>query len=209
MPNAATLSSAVDTATKCLATAAFAASSPSSMAPDARSPSSSQLRASRALVSVSSVLKVLEATMNSVVAGSRSLVFSATSVGSMLETKRALQAGLHVRLQRLVDHHRAEVGAADADVDDGRDRLAGDAGPLPAADLVGEGVDLVEHLVHLGDDVDCRRRPGWRPVGRRSAVCSTARSSVTLMCSPANIASRRSARPTWSARSTRALRCRR
>ncbi len=34
-----------------------------------------------------------------------------------------------------------------------------------------------------------------RPRGIRSATCSTARSSVTLMCSPANIASRRSATP--------------
>ena len=31
--------------------------------------------------------------------------------------------------------------------------------------------------------------------GIRSATCSTARSSVTLMCSPANIASMRSAQP--------------
>ena len=37
---------------------------------------SSQLRATVALVSVSSVVKVLEQTMNSVVAGSRSRVFS-------------------------------------------------------------------------------------------------------------------------------------
>ena len=34
-----------------------------------------------------------------------------------------------------------------------------------------------------------------RPRGIRSATCSTARSSVTLMCSPANIASRRAATP--------------
>ena len=45
--------------------------------------------------------------------------------------------------------------------------------------------------------------------GSRSAVCSTARSSVTLMCSPANIASRRSASPTCSASSTRACKDRR
>jgi hypothetical protein len=47
-----------------------------------------QSRAIRALVRVSSVVKVLDATMNSVVSGSRSAVFSAQSVGSMLETKR-------------------------------------------------------------------------------------------------------------------------
>ena len=62
--------------------------------------------------------------------------------------------------------------------------LAGDAGPRARADPVGEVVDPAEHLVHVGDDVlavdlERRRRPG-----RRSAVCSTARSSVTLMCSP-------------------------
>ena len=94
MPKAATLSSAVDTATKCLATASLAASSKPPIAPEPRSPSSSQARARRALVSVSSVVNVLEATMNKVVSGSRSLVFSATSVGSMLETKRAVRPGL-------------------------------------------------------------------------------------------------------------------
>ena len=55
--------------------------------------------------------------------------------------------------QGLVGHHRAEVGAADADVDDRADPLAGDAGPRAGADLVGEGVDPVEHLVDVGDDV--------------------------------------------------------
>ena len=88
MPKSATLPSAVETATKCLATAPLAASSPSPTAPEARSPSSSQVRARRALVSVSRVVKVLEATMNSVVAGSRSRVASARSVGSMLDTNR-------------------------------------------------------------------------------------------------------------------------
>ena len=39
-----------------------------------------------------------------------------------------------------------------------------------------------------------RRRASWSR-GMRSATCSTARSSETLMCSPANIASRRSASP--------------
>ena len=88
MPKSATLCSAVDTATKCLATAPFRVLAPSPTTPTARSPSSSQVRASRALVSVSSVVNVLDATMNRVVSGSRSAVFSATSVGSMLETKR-------------------------------------------------------------------------------------------------------------------------
>ena len=88
MPKAATLSSAVDTATKCRATAAVLASSVSAIAPTSTSRRHSQARARRALVSVSSVPKVFDATMNNVVVGSRSATVSATSVGSMLEMKR-------------------------------------------------------------------------------------------------------------------------
>ena len=44
------------------------------------------------------------------------------------------------------------------------------------------------------------------PRGRRSAVCSTALFSVTLMCWPANIAARRPGRSTCSASRTRAAR---
>ena len=78
MPNFVTSAALVETATKCLATA------PASAAPAARSHS----RAVRALVIVSSVVNVFEETMNSVSSGSRSLVFSAKSVPSRLETKR-------------------------------------------------------------------------------------------------------------------------
>ena len=60
--------------------------------------------------------------MNSVVSGSRSAVFS-RDVGRVdVGDEPRLEPGLHVRLQRLVDHHRTEVGAADPDVHDGRDR---------------------------------------------------------------------------------------
>ena len=83
MPNAVTSLAFVDTATKCFATAF---SSPPF--PSLATPSSSQSRATFALVSVSSVVKVLEEMMNSVLAGSRSRSVSQMSVGSMLETKR-------------------------------------------------------------------------------------------------------------------------
>ena len=43
-----------------------------------------------------------------------------------------------VMLERLVGHHRPEVGAADADVDDVANALAGVALPFAAADAVGE-----------------------------------------------------------------------
>jgi hypothetical protein len=109
----------VETATKCLATA------PASWALGAvdralrlEQAASSQSRAMRALVRVSSVVKVLDATMNRVVSGSRPRVFSATVGGVDVGDEAALQAVLHVGLERLVDHHGAEVGAADADVDD-------------------------------------------------------------------------------------------
>ncbi len=78
MPNAVTSLAFVDTATKCLATAF---SSPPS-------PASSHSRATRALVSVSRVVKVLDEMTNRVVAGSRLRSASEMSVGSMLETKR-------------------------------------------------------------------------------------------------------------------------
>ena len=46
-----------------------------------------------------------------------------------------------------------------------------------------------------GHDVDAVDLGCARRVGARSATCSTARSSVTLIFSPANIASMRSRRP--------------
>ena len=81
MPKSATLSSAVETATKCFAHGLVGVVRRSS-------PSSSQALQSRALVSVSSVPKVLLDTMNSVVAGSRPASVVAASVGSMLEMNR-------------------------------------------------------------------------------------------------------------------------
>ena len=82
MPNFATSLALVETATKCLA---MAGSSPFM-------PASSQPRADCALVIVSSVVKVLEETMNSVSAGSRSRTASAKSVPSTLDTKRNVMA---------------------------------------------------------------------------------------------------------------------
>ena len=58
-----------------------------------------------------------------------------------------------VMLEGLVGHHRPEVGAADADVDDVADALAGVALPGAAADAVAEVRHLVEHGVDLGHHV--------------------------------------------------------
>ena len=58
----------------------------------AAAPRRAQSRAVRALVIVSSVVNVLEETMNSVSAGSRSRVASAKSVPSTFETKRKVRS---------------------------------------------------------------------------------------------------------------------
>ncbi len=162
-------------------------------------PASDQARAVWALVIVSSVVKVFEETMNSVSAGSRSRVASAKSVPSTLETKRNVMLAVAVVLERLVGHHRPEVGAADADVDDVADALAGVALPRAAADAVGEVGHLVEHGVDLRARRSRRRRRSTRPRGARRATCSTARFSVTLIFSPRNMASMRARRPDSSA----------
>ncbi len=77
IPNSATLVALVDTATKCAATA----SSPRA--------ATSQRRAAVALVSVSMVVNVFDATTNSVRAGSRPDSCAVRSAGSMLATNRA------------------------------------------------------------------------------------------------------------------------
>ena len=65
----------------------------------------------------------------------------------------SLDAGIGIWLQRGRDHDRAEVRAADADVDDVGDLLAGHALPFPAAHPVGEGRHAREHLLHVVIDV--------------------------------------------------------
>ena len=85
MPNFATSAALVETATKCFATEGRRP----------RSAASDHSRAVRALVIVSSVVKVLDDTMKRVSAGSRSMTPSAKSVPSMFETKR------NVRLRSL------------------------------------------------------------------------------------------------------------
>src|SRR5262249_62362023 len=78
MPNFFPSAALVETATKCLAT--------DFSSPDR--PASDQARAECALVIVSKVVKVLEETMNSVSAGSRSRTASAKSVPSTFHNHR-------------------------------------------------------------------------------------------------------------------------
>ena len=100
--------------------------------------------------------------MKSVSAGSRSRVASTKSVAVDVGDEPEGEVAVAVEAQRLVRHRRAEVGAADADVDDVADALPGVARPRAAPHRRREGGHAVEHRVHLGDDVlavdDDRRR---------------------------------------------------
>ncbi len=162
----------------------------------------------RALVIVSSVVNVFEETMKSVSAGSRSRVASTKSVPSTLETKRKRQVAVGVVAQRLVGHHRAEVGAADADVDDVADRLAGVAAPLARSGPARRTRAIRSSTSWTSLTTSTPSTISERSRGIRSATCSTARSSVTLMCSPREhrVARARAARPRRRARSSSAHR---
>ena len=91
--------------------------------------------------------------MKSVVSGSRSLVFSATSVGSMLETNRAFSPGFTYGWRASYTITGPRSVSTDPDVHYRGHRFAGDAHPFAAAYLVGKGVHLGKHFVYLGDDI--------------------------------------------------------
>jgi hypothetical protein len=188
MPNPATSLALVDSATKCRATASL----------PARSLSSSQLRAERALVRVSWVVNVLDATMNSVRSGSRSATVSARWVPSTLDTKWARIPGFQYGLSASVT-------------------ITGPRSEPPIPMLTTSVIDLPVWPFHAPlrtRSVKSRifastaltwgmtSAPSTR-IGRferlRSATCSTARCSVTLILSPENIRSRQPATSACSA----------
>src|SRR5208337_1248917 len=67
------------------------------------------------------------------------------------ETER--HGALAVVLERLVGHHRPQIGAPDADIDDVPNTLAGMAQPGAAPDAAGKVSHLVQHGVDLGHHV--------------------------------------------------------
>ena len=163
-------------------------------------------RAVRALVSVSRVVNVLLLTMNSVSAGSRSIVASRMSTPSTFDTNRNVRA-------RSEYWRRASVAIAGPRSEPPmpmlitfRIGLPVKPGPLVVADAHRERGHPIEDRVDVGDDVlAVDDQPLAR--GRRRAVCRTARSSVVLMRSPANIAARRSSTPAARATCTGARSC--
>src|SRR5271165_3610753 len=67
--------------------------------------------------------------------------------------KAKRHVALTVIAQRLIGHDRSEIGAADADVDDVANALAGMALPLAAPDAIAESRHLVQYGVDARNDV--------------------------------------------------------
>ena len=106
------------------------------------------------------------------------------STGSTLETNRQLDVRGRVVEQRLVGHGRAEVRAADPDVDHGRD-CVGRCDRSIRRTRIRDG-----HHRHAVEDTGAHRPPrrGRRPRGGSRGACAAPRgarprSSVVLMCS--------------------------
>ena len=180
IPNCETASAFVETATKCLA-----------IADSSCSAARHQSRALLAFVSVSIVVNVFDEMMKSVSSGSRSRVASAKSFESTFETKRIVSP-------------RSEYARSASYA------IAGPRSEPPIPMLTTARMRLPVCPSHspertrsekadMRSSTSCTSRTTSTPSttsersrGIRRAVCRTARSSVTLMCSPRNIASRRS-----------------
>ena len=165
IPNSATLAAFVDTATKWRA-----------MSFSAAPPARNQARALAALVMVSMVVKVFEAITNRVRAGFTRASTWASWSPSTFETKCMVRARMAIGGERLAGHRRAQVRAADADVDHVADRFAGIAAPAPLAHRCGELADALAYRRHgrhhvLAIDLEaCARRraaPHAAPRGLR------------------------------------------
>ena len=190
IPNLRTSASAVETATKCLVTAR---SSPSAR--------THQRRAVCAFVSVSSVVNVFEATTKSVSAGSRSRVDSTKSAPSTLDTKRSVS-------RRSAYQRSASVAMAGPRSEPPIPRLttlrmARPVKPVHAPLRTRPAKSAIRSSTAWTRGTTSSPSTTMRaPRGARSAMCRTARPSVTLSFSPANIASMRARRPEARARSS-------
>ena len=143
MPNADTFSALVETATKCLATADASPPSPLSNQSRARFGVGHGLQRGEGLG------RHDEQCFRRVEVARRLDEINAIHVRDETECHVALA----VMFERLVGHHRAEVGTADADVDDVLDAFAGVAFPLRRCGRVREIRHLVEHGMDFGHHV--------------------------------------------------------
>ena len=151
MPNFDTPSAFVETATKCLATAVV-------VAPETRQrPVAGRVGVGHGLQRGKGFGRNDEEGFPGIKILGRLREVGAIDIGN--ETER--QAALAVVLERLVGHHRPQVGTPDADIDDVPNTFAGVAQPGAAPDAVGKvshpvqhGVDLGHHVLPVHDD-DC------------------------------------------------------
>ncbi|MNN32401.1 hypothetical protein D3C81_1461230 [compost metagenome] len=188
MPNSVTASRLVDTATKCRA-------SWFSATPLRRN----QSRMLRALAMVSSVVNVLEQMITSVRAGLRRTSVSASSVPSTLETKWMRGPVWSPRCASARQTMRGPRSEPPM--------------PMLTTSVMVWPVEPVQAPPRTRSEKSCmRQRTSWMAGitetpstlngasgSARSATCRAARSSVVLMCSPANMASRRCVTPASSA----------
>ena len=186
MPNSATRSAFVDTATKCRATA----SSPSAATIHAR--------AARAFSSVSIVPNVFETTTNSVRAGSRSRVACQKSLPSTFETKRHVSSGCAYEASASVaiSGPRCEPPMPMLTTAPIRSPPAPRHSPPRTCSA---NAAIRSSTSCTGPTTSSPPTSIRAPRGARSAVCSTGRSSETLIRSPASIASMRWGSPACSA----------
>ena len=153
MPKADTFSAFVETATKCFATAVAVAAEPGEQ------PLARALGVGHRLQRRERLRRHDEERLGRIEVARGFDEVDAVDVRHEPEGQRAVA----VVAERLVGHDGPEVRAADADVDDVPDALAGVALPLAAADAVGEAGHPVEDGMHVGHDVlavdDDRRVP--------------------------------------------------
>mmetsp|Transcript_2380 Transcript_2380/g.3987 ORF Transcript_2380/g.3987 Transcript_2380/m.3987 type:complete len:211 (-) Transcript_2380:515-1147(-) len=194
MPNSSTSFRLVDTATMCLATA----SSPRDEV--------IHLRTVRALSMVSAVVKVLETTTTSVVSGSNPFSERATSMGSTFARKFSF------RPRELSWESALVMSAVCTNSGPRKDP------PMPMATTSISGFPVApthSPLRTISLKTLIFSSTSWTSgttslpstmifsvAGARRAACITARSSVTLRCSPENMAAIFSLRPTLLASSS-------
>ena len=186
MPNASTSSALVETATKWCRTG----SSPALAA----SPPSSQSRALRALVSVSSVVKVFEQTTNRVERGRGRRTASSTSTPSMFDTKRTSMAGSarSRSARQAIAGPRSEPPMPMFTTA----RMRSPVAPVQAPERTrSANPDMRSSTACTSGTTLWPSTSITASRGARSATCSAGRPSVTLIRSPANIASMRRGSP--------------
>ena len=142
MPNRATSCALVDTATKCLAMAL------SSLQARQR-PLPRRLRVGHGFQRGEGLGGDDEQCLGGIEVAHRFGEIRAVDIGDEAERHRAVA----VVAQRVIGHDRTEIGAADADIDQIANTLAGMTLPIPAAHPVGKIGHLVKHGVHIGHDV--------------------------------------------------------